>query len=85
MNYSEYTMLQIIKHSLKHYVKRPDASEKDIAQEKHVLNKVEERIEILKDKYRIQDKTKCKICGVKMSQEWSSGICCHCDFEEEAK
>jgi hypothetical protein len=22
----------------------------------------------------------CKICGVKMAENWASGICCHCDW-----
>ncbi|WP_181444677.1 hypothetical protein [Bacillus sp. 03113] len=51
---SEYKELQIIKHALQHYVKRPDASKKDINQEKRVLDKVMIRVDSLKEQYGIK-------------------------------
>lgn len=35
---SEYVRLHIVKHALEYYIKREGASEKDIRQEKKVLN-----------------------------------------------
>lgn len=51
---SEYAELQIVKHALQHYIKRPDANEKDIAQEKRLLKKVEKNVETLKERYGIK-------------------------------
>ena len=45
---SEYVRLHIMKHALEYYVKREGASEKDISQEKKVLNGVAEELENLK-------------------------------------
>ncbi|WP_167553113.1 hypothetical protein [Evansella clarkii] len=50
---SEYTRLQIIKHALQYYIKRPEACEKDVEKEKKLLNKVTSEIEYLKEKYGI--------------------------------
>lgn len=49
----KYKELQIIKHSLQHYVKRKDASDKDIRTELNLLEKVTEEVGRLKEKYRI--------------------------------
>ncbi|HEL1638213.1 TPA: hypothetical protein TZH52_000439 [Streptococcus suis] len=46
---SEYVRLHIIKHALEHYIKREGASEKDIRQEKKVLDDVVEELENFKD------------------------------------
>ena len=46
---SEYVRLHIMKHALEHYIKREGASEKDIRQEKRVLNDVAEKLENFKD------------------------------------
>lgn len=48
----EYVKLQIIKHALQYYLQR-DASEKDKQKERTVLKHTEERIEVLKSRYRI--------------------------------
>jgi hypothetical protein len=53
---SEYTELQIIKHALMYYIGRPNASESDLLKETHLLNRTEERINVLKDRYRIPDR-----------------------------
>lgn len=37
---SEYVRLHIMKHALEHYIKREGASEKDIRQEKKVLDEL---------------------------------------------
>lgn len=50
MNYKE---LQIIKHSLQHYIQRPDATEKDIQTEMNLLGKITSEIEQMKEKYHI--------------------------------
>ena len=47
---SEYVRLHIIKHALKHYIKRDGASEKDIRQETKVLNDVVEELEGFKER-----------------------------------
>ncbi len=46
---SEYVRLHIMKHALEHYIKREGASEKDIRQEKKVLDDVVEELENFKD------------------------------------
>lgn len=48
-----YRRLQIVKHALKHYLER-EAREEDKVQEREVLRKVEEQIELFKDKNRIK-------------------------------
>lgn len=50
---NQYTETQIIKHALKEYIKRPDATEKDLIKEKTVLKKYTEEAEKLKSRYRI--------------------------------
>ncbi len=49
----KYKELQIIKHSLQHYIKRKNAPEKDIEGEKRLLEKITDEVERLKEKYRI--------------------------------
>ena len=51
MNYKE---LQIIKHSLQHYLKRPLASQNDIHEEQRLLNKVTRQVEEMREKYGIK-------------------------------
>lgn len=51
---SEYTRLQIIKHALQHYIKRPGASENDIKIEQKLLNQVTQEVNELKEKYGIK-------------------------------
>ncbi|WP_445505803.1 hypothetical protein [Niallia sp. 03091] len=51
---TEYKKLQIIKHALQHYIKRPNADEKDILVEKRILEKVTHQVEFLKEKYGIK-------------------------------
>ena len=46
---SEYVRLHIMKHALEYYVKREGASEKDISQDKKVLNDVAEKLENFKE------------------------------------
>ncbi|HEM3179504.1 TPA: hypothetical protein U1D13_000743 [Streptococcus suis] len=46
---SKYVRLHIMKHALEHYIKREGASEKDIRQEKKVLDDVVEELENFKD------------------------------------
>jgi hypothetical protein len=50
---TEYKKLQIIKHALKHYVNRPDATGKEIEEEKSVLEQVTKKVDELKEKYGI--------------------------------
>ena len=49
----KYKELQIIKHSLQHYIKRPDASEKDIESEKRLLEKITLEVDETKERYGI--------------------------------
>ncbi|HFU3810417.1 TPA: hypothetical protein ACGO0K_000351 [Streptococcus suis] len=46
---SEYVRLHILKHALEYYIQRDGASEKDIRQEKKVLDDVVEELENFKD------------------------------------
>ena len=45
---NEYVRLHIMKHAIEHYVKREGASEKDIRQERKVLDDVVEKLENFK-------------------------------------
>lgn len=49
----KYRDLQIIKHSLQHYIDRPNASEKDVEQEKRLLEKITLEVDEMKEKYGI--------------------------------
>lgn len=49
----KYKELQMIKHALQCYVKRENASENDIQQEKILLDKVTDEVTIMKEKYGI--------------------------------
>lgn len=51
---SRYAELQTLKHALQYYIKRPGASERDIIKETHLLERITDRIDILKDMYRIK-------------------------------
>jgi hypothetical protein len=50
----KYKELQIIKHSLQHYIKRPNATEKDVEQEKRLLEKITIEVDEMKEKYNIR-------------------------------
>lgn len=50
-----YTRLQIIKHALQYYLER-EASEKEKARERIVLNYVEGEVKELQQRYRIRKK-----------------------------
>lgn len=54
MSISEYKETQIIKHALQHYIKRDDATDKEIREEKKVLSKYEESAKWLKESYGIE-------------------------------
>jgi hypothetical protein len=51
---TEYTELQIIKHALNYYIKRPEATVKDVNRELRLLNKIETKVENLKGDYGIE-------------------------------
>lgn len=51
-----YTQSQTLKHALQQYIKRPDATEKEIEQEKRLMEKLEENIEWKKEVYHISDR-----------------------------
>ena len=44
-----YRDIQIIKHALQFYIKRPDANEKDLEKEKKLLKKVENEVNNFKN------------------------------------
>jgi hypothetical protein len=50
----EYKEVQIIKHALMNYIKRPEATDKEIEQEKQLLQYYTERAERLKQRFRIR-------------------------------
>jgi len=50
----EYVKVQIIKHALARYIKRPEATEKEVEQEKRLLDAYKERVDYLKQKYSIK-------------------------------
>jgi hypothetical protein len=50
----QYVKLQIIKHALQHYVQRENALDKDIKQEKKVLDDITQDVEKLKENYNIK-------------------------------
>jgi hypothetical protein len=49
----KYKELQIIKHSLQHYITRSNATEKDTEAEKRLLKKITLEVEEMKEKYGI--------------------------------
>lgn len=59
---SEYKETQIIKHALQSYIKRTDATEKEVEEEKRLLKKYTDRAKALKEKYGIGNKIikRCK-------------------------
>ena len=46
--------IQIIKHALQFYIKRPDANEKDLEKEKKLLKKVENEVNNFKNSNNIK-------------------------------
>ena len=50
----EYVKVQIIKHALMRYVERPEATEKEIKQEKELIDRYTEKANYLKERYRIK-------------------------------
>lgn len=51
---TEYKEKQIIKHALQHYIKRDTATEKEIKEEKRLLEKYTGDVEELKEQYGIR-------------------------------
>ena len=51
-----YRKLQTVKHALQYYITRPDASEKDLAREKSLLEPIEDEVEYYQKAYHIQKK-----------------------------
>lgn len=49
-----YRDIQIIKHALQFYIKRPDANEKDLEKEKKLLKKVENEVNNFKNSNNIK-------------------------------
>lgn len=49
-----YRDIQIIKHALQFYIKRPDANEKDLEKEKKLLKKVENEVSNFKKSNHIK-------------------------------
>lgn len=49
-----YRDIQIIKHTLQFYIKRPDANEKDLEKEKKLLKKVENEVNNFKNSNNIK-------------------------------
>lgn len=54
----DYKETQIIKHALMLYIQRPEATEKDIAQEKQLLEYYTDKAEWLREKYGIAKEAK---------------------------
>ncbi|WP_176481826.1 hypothetical protein [Paucisalibacillus globulus] len=50
----KYKELQIVKHSLQHYITRQGATPKDVEQEKRLLAKVTNEVDEMKNKYNIK-------------------------------
>lgn len=50
----KYKELQIIKHSLQYYIARPNATQKDIKEEKRLLEKITLEVDEMKEKYGIK-------------------------------
>lgn len=50
----KYKELQIVKHSLQHYLNRPNATQKEIEEEKRLLYKVTTQVDEMKEKYGIK-------------------------------
>lgn len=51
-----YKDIQIVKHALQFYIKRPDANEKDLEKEKKLLKKVENEVSNFKKSNNIKQK-----------------------------
>ena len=49
-----YKDIQIVKHALQFYIKRPDANEKDLEKEKKLLKKVENEVSNFKKSNHIK-------------------------------
>ena len=49
-----YKDIQIVKHALQLYIKRPDANEKDLEKEKKLLKKVENEVSNFKNSNNIK-------------------------------
>lgn len=74
----EYKALQIIKHALAYYIAREGATETDTNTEKLLLAEIEERIENLRERYRIPEKKEAEH-GIKASRR--KFVCPRCGFE----
>lgn len=53
---NQYRRMQTVKHALQYYITRPDASEKDLAREKSLLERIEDEVEYYQKAYHIQKK-----------------------------
>lgn len=51
---AKYKDLQILKHSLQHYIKRTDATDKELEEEKRLLDRLTSHINELKELYQIK-------------------------------
>lgn len=49
----KYKELQILKHSLQYYITRPNATVKEIEEEKRLLAKVTDEVEEMKERHEI--------------------------------
>ncbi len=54
----KYKDLQIIKHSLQHYINRNNATQKEIEEEKRLLSKITNQVNDMKRCFNIQPKEK---------------------------
>lgn len=53
---NQYRRMQIVKHALRYYITRSNASEKDLVREKNLLKSVEEEVEIYQERNHIPKK-----------------------------
>ncbi|WP_176555751.1 hypothetical protein [Virgibacillus ndiopensis] len=49
----KYKELQITKHSLQHYIRRPTATSKELSEERHLLVKITNEVDKLKERHGI--------------------------------
>ena len=51
-----YKKMQIVKHALRYYIARPKANEKDLINERNLLNQIETKIEEYQERHDIPRK-----------------------------
>lgn len=54
---TRYKQLQILKHALMYYMRRPNSTPDDLKAEESLLREIETGIEFLQERYRIPKKT----------------------------